>query len=94
VSRTLRVPTDGALEVILDAGEPVVLAFAAELQSIAEQADANSARYAAMPGDRDHGGVGSASKCSSTFATSLRWRAQQILDEHAKRTAGDPKAVA
>jgi len=94
MSRTLRVPTNGALEVILDAGEPVVLAWAAELHSIADQADRNAAGFAQMPDGQDHGRVGSASKCARAFATSLRWRAQQILDEHVKRTAADPKAVA
>lgn len=87
MSRTLRVPTDSALEVILDAGETLVLAFAAELHSIADQADANSVRYARLDGDT--GEVGSASHCARVFATSLRWRAQQILDEHAKRSAFD-----
>jgi hypothetical protein len=87
MSRTLRVPTDGALEVILDAGQSVVAAFVAELHSIADQADRNAQAFAKMSDERDHGGVGSASKASATFATSLRWRAQQILDEHAKRTA-------
>lgn len=86
MSRALRVPTDSALATILDAGEPVAMAFAAELQSIADQADRNAIGFAAMPDDKDHGGVGSASACSRVFATSLRWRAQQILDEAAKRS--------
>jgi hypothetical protein len=94
MSRTLRVPTDSSLAVILDAGETVVTAFVAELHSIADQADRNAAGFARMPDEQDHGRVGSASKCARAFATSLRWRAQQILDEHAKRTAADPKAVA
>lgn len=84
MSRALRVPTDSALATILDAGEPIAMAFAAELQSIAEQADANSRRYARLDGD--HGELGSASHCARVFATSLRWRAQQILDEAAKRS--------
>jgi hypothetical protein len=84
MSRALRVPTDSALEVILDAGEAAVMAHVAELHSIADQADANSKRYARL--DNDHGELGSASHCARVFATSLRWRAQQILDAYANRT--------
>jgi hypothetical protein len=94
MSRTLRVPTDSALEVILDAGQAAVMAHVAELLSIADQADRNAIAFAAMPDEQDHGRVGSASKCARAFATSLRWRAQQILDEHAKRTATSAGAVA
>lgn len=82
---SLRVPTDSALDMILAAGEPVAAAFAAELFSIAEQADANAKRYTRLVAD--HGELGSASHCARVFATSLRWRAQQILDAAASRAS-------
>jgi hypothetical protein len=85
MSTTLNVQPDTSLDVILAAGETVAAAFAAELLSIADQADANSRRYTNL--DTDHGGIGSASHCARVFATSLRWRANQILDaaEHPAR---------
>lgn len=54
----------------------VATAIAAELISLADQADANATRYTHHPDD--HGRIGSASRAYRNVATSLRWRAQMI----------------
>jgi hypothetical protein len=63
----------------------VAAAVAAELLSLAEQADANAARYDGHL--NDHGGIGSASRAYRNVATSLRWRAQLIRSAAEEATA-------
>jgi hypothetical protein len=69
--------TTSPLTPILTHDDITATALAAELISLADQADANATRYTAHPDD--HGGIGSASRAYRTIATSLRWRAQMIV---------------
>jgi hypothetical protein len=63
---------------ILHPADTHTMRLAAELISVADQADDNANRYTNHP--NDHGRLGSASRAYRTIATSLRWRAQMILD--------------
>lgn len=73
------------LTALLTHDDIVATAIAAELVSIAEQADANATRYTGHPDD--HGGIGSASRAYRNVATSLRWRAQMIVAAAEKASA-------
>jgi hypothetical protein len=76
--------TGRPLTMLLSPGETLAAAIAAELLNAAHDADANAARYDTHR--NDHGGIGSASRAYRTVATSLRWRAQILLDKAANTT--------